>query len=498
MAKDCTQIDELMMDFLYQELVGDELAAFRKHVSSCDRCTNELAQFQGVRSAARSLVEADPPPAVSARVMAQAAEAVRPSLASRAWTWLVGALGPMRAHPALAAATALVVVIGVGGLLMRRGYRGESAEKNLSFDDRAGGAPAAQAPEAAAAAAAPDTSGLERDLTMELGAVAPGTGAPEAAPQFEDGDKDGVLDDEARYARLRNEPNALAKPAEAAPVDAIEDQNQRERKMEARAQVKTADGRMAGEAEAAGYAADESAEGVLAENAKPSSRTSTQSGPSADPAPAPATPPSGGAPKPDHFAKAPPPVMAPAPTSPTTSIPSGAARGGGGGNSGGGGATGNTSTGTMGGASGGDVLKQQPAPVIATVPPAAPKIKSPTAKDSNLGGTVPGQTGGSAGKKSGAKESAPAKPQNAQQLQSLADSRRRQGNCMGALYLYDEILRKFPTYANRKVVASSRDKCVANLTGKANRKSGGSSSTTNKAKAAPRTDDAVMSSDSVK
>src|SRR5689334_2238401 len=134
MAKDCTNIDELMMDFLYQELSADETTSFQKHVDSCERCTAELLKFQGVRTAAKSLIEEDPPVAISARLLSEAAEAVRPSAAKRAWAWLVGVLAPMRAHPALAAATALVVVIGVGGLLMRRGYRGEKAEKTVSFD----------------------------------------------------------------------------------------------------------------------------------------------------------------------------------------------------------------------------------------------------------------------------------------------------------------------------------------------------------------------------
>ena len=64
---ECTQIDDLLMDYLYQELAPEQVAEFRAHLDSCERCAHEVQSFQGVREAVRELPVLEPPKALTAR-----------------------------------------------------------------------------------------------------------------------------------------------------------------------------------------------------------------------------------------------------------------------------------------------------------------------------------------------------------------------------------------------------------------------------------------------
>ena len=135
---ECNQIDGLMMDWLYDELDPASAARVADHVEACDRCTAEAGAIRRTREAFQSLSDAEPPAAVSAillheaarRAPAAAAEAhARPaaadspsssgSLGQRLRAWL----RPLFLHPAAAAVCTLVLVAGVAGTLyVRHGW----------------------------------------------------------------------------------------------------------------------------------------------------------------------------------------------------------------------------------------------------------------------------------------------------------------------------------------------------------------------------------------
>lgn len=135
---ECNEIDGLMMDWLYNELDPASAARVADHVEACDRCTAEAGAIRRTREAFRSLSDAEPPAAVSAillheaarRAPAAAAEAhARPavpdspsssgSLGERLRAWL----RPLFLHPAAAAVCTLVLVAGVAGTLyVRHGW----------------------------------------------------------------------------------------------------------------------------------------------------------------------------------------------------------------------------------------------------------------------------------------------------------------------------------------------------------------------------------------
>ncbi|HJZ89040.1 MAG TPA: zf-HC2 domain-containing protein [Polyangia bacterium] len=107
---DCHKLDETLMDFLYQELAADEMAEVRAHVDGCPRCTAEIERFQATRRTLGALEQLEPPAAVSAKLLHQAAAAHRRPLwrgRSRLFRYTAVAV------PMLAAAAALVLVFHV-------------------------------------------------------------------------------------------------------------------------------------------------------------------------------------------------------------------------------------------------------------------------------------------------------------------------------------------------------------------------------------------------
>ena len=69
----CSEMDDLLLDYLYDELDPARRSAFEEHLATCARCTAEVAAFRRVRQAARALPSEEPPAALSERLMAAAA-----------------------------------------------------------------------------------------------------------------------------------------------------------------------------------------------------------------------------------------------------------------------------------------------------------------------------------------------------------------------------------------------------------------------------------------
>jgi anti-sigma factor RsiW len=191
MKMDCRQIEELMMEYLYQELDAAQTTAYRAHLSSCPQCAAQLAGYERTRQAVRLLPELDPPVGVTARLLHEAAQrrpvqavaagvgasglsaaaAGKGQMGDRGWWGRVSDwLQPLFAHPGFVAATGLVLVAGVAGVLV--------LGRHVGFEATAK-APQAVAPAAvpepppAPAAAPPPTVGLS---------ASPGTLAPESPP----------------------------------------------------------------------------------------------------------------------------------------------------------------------------------------------------------------------------------------------------------------------------------------------------------------------------
>lgn len=125
---DCSKIDELMMDWLYQELDESSSASVAEHVHGCARCSAEASALQRTRAAFRDLSPVDPPVAVSAILMHEAARrapavAAAPRSADAEggfWARVQSWFRPIMLHPAAAAVAMLVLIAGVAGTLYVR------------------------------------------------------------------------------------------------------------------------------------------------------------------------------------------------------------------------------------------------------------------------------------------------------------------------------------------------------------------------------------------
>jgi hypothetical protein len=88
---DCHTLDENLMDFLYEELDSDRMGEVRAHVDGCARCSAEVSRFQATRHAVSALEQLEPPQALTAKLLHQAAAQRRPLLRrSRAARWAFG------------------------------------------------------------------------------------------------------------------------------------------------------------------------------------------------------------------------------------------------------------------------------------------------------------------------------------------------------------------------------------------------------------------------
>jgi hypothetical protein len=124
---DCSKIDELMMDWLYRELDESSSARVAEHVEGCARCAAEATALQRTRAAFRDLSPVDPPVAVSAILLHEAARRAPAVSAPRAaaaeggfWATVRSWFRPIALHPAAAAIATLVLIAGVAGTLYVR------------------------------------------------------------------------------------------------------------------------------------------------------------------------------------------------------------------------------------------------------------------------------------------------------------------------------------------------------------------------------------------
>jgi anti-sigma factor RsiW len=147
----CQDIDELMVEFLYQELDATQQQAFQAHMDSCARCGAEMKSLVRTRQALRELPDAEPSPSISARLLHEAGKrAAKADERGGALAWLSRFFGPLVTHPAWAAAASLVLVAGVAGLLALTGRvseRAQPAPVSVTTTHAPASEPAAAAPE---------------------------------------------------------------------------------------------------------------------------------------------------------------------------------------------------------------------------------------------------------------------------------------------------------------------------------------------------------------
>jgi hypothetical protein len=201
MATDRQDIDALLIGALYGELDGDERARLDAHLASHPQDRSALEGMRSTRAMLRDaelvslLGAAEPPPAISARLIQEAARRAPVKAAGGGWVAFLSTLfRPLVASPALSAAAAFVLIAGAAGVLYTRDGGMKTQEptvagsRNAETTAAAPGpgsalwtAPAA-APEPAAAGTAAATGSID-DYRVSLeeqgkleGAVADGEG----------------------------------------------------------------------------------------------------------------------------------------------------------------------------------------------------------------------------------------------------------------------------------------------------------------------------------
>jgi TolA-binding protein len=100
---DCEKAEELLVDYIYQELPQSTRTAFERHLSECPTHASEVEQLQGVLQLVRQQQPEKVPQGLSERILQQA-EALTPKPAKPFWQRLVFS-------PAMMAASAAAVVL---------------------------------------------------------------------------------------------------------------------------------------------------------------------------------------------------------------------------------------------------------------------------------------------------------------------------------------------------------------------------------------------------
>src|SRR5262249_25203727 len=155
---DCHLLDERLMDYLYEELDTREMDEMRAHVEGCPRCSAEVGRFRGVRRAVAQLEMADPPAAVSAKLLHQAASVRQQSMWRRSPTSRVA----VYATPIVAMAAGFVLLIHVKDRALAPTIKPE--EVSLTID----GKKVAADPAAAPTPATPVVTAEPPPATVEL------------------------------------------------------------------------------------------------------------------------------------------------------------------------------------------------------------------------------------------------------------------------------------------------------------------------------------------
>ena len=109
---DCSRIEDLLVDYIYQELDPSQVELFEAHLQGCERCTEEVSAYESARSLFASLPEEDPPAQISALLLQEASRAVQPPEAGF-WEKLRIGIRSLAMHPATTAAMTLTLVLGI-------------------------------------------------------------------------------------------------------------------------------------------------------------------------------------------------------------------------------------------------------------------------------------------------------------------------------------------------------------------------------------------------
>lgn len=178
--------DALLMGSLYGELSAVEESRLQAHLEAHPGDQELWRGLQRTREAIRSsaaLVVVEPPQAISARILQEAArrapkvpagELAQGGLAARVGRWLA----TFAAHPALAAAAMAVVAVGVAGTMYARG-KGEASSPKVASESPpalAEGAAAAPTPPTDSPTASATASALEPAVPESVPAPEPTAG----------------------------------------------------------------------------------------------------------------------------------------------------------------------------------------------------------------------------------------------------------------------------------------------------------------------------------
>jgi hypothetical protein len=116
---DCKQINELLIDYLYQELDPGQAERFEAHLQSCARCAKEVSSYESTRAMMQDLPQVEPPLRLSEFLLSEAKRSVRPT-SPDLWARVREAFRFVILHPAMTAAVTLVLVLGVSFYVYQR------------------------------------------------------------------------------------------------------------------------------------------------------------------------------------------------------------------------------------------------------------------------------------------------------------------------------------------------------------------------------------------
>lgn len=103
---DCSEIDNLLVDYLYGELPDTERAAFEQHLQSCSAHAEEVERLRAMLTLMRNDPREEPSDAVTKEILQAARASVQKTVNPLGWlAWI---------RTPIAAAAALVAIIGIG------------------------------------------------------------------------------------------------------------------------------------------------------------------------------------------------------------------------------------------------------------------------------------------------------------------------------------------------------------------------------------------------
>ena len=186
---DRQDIDALLIGALYGELTPADEARLAAHLESHPADRGALDDLKSARAAVRESrifdLQLDPPQSVSALLLQEAHRRAPKRVVAddgeRKESWFYRFTRAFMAHPAMAAAAMLVLVVGVAGTLYMKKGDAQFAEQHASAPAAQDEAPARN--EAVAFAPGEPSGAGVAEGTADTGAAAAGSAAVAAAPQ---------------------------------------------------------------------------------------------------------------------------------------------------------------------------------------------------------------------------------------------------------------------------------------------------------------------------